>query len=187
MGYTAPTTRASGYLVTAANWNTDLVDNITFLANPPACRVRHSANLSITDSTLTELGVTAGTTACFDTERYDTASLHDTVTNPGRITIPVAGIYLVSFNGHFVSRNDYFQIYADLRLNGTTTIATANIGSFNGVTLSPDIEAHTQYKFAVNDYVTVRVYQDNNANAAANLETQGNFSPEFSATWIGLG
>ena len=31
MGWTNPTTRSTGYLVTAANWNTDLVDNLDFL------------------------------------------------------------------------------------------------------------------------------------------------------------
>jgi hypothetical protein len=33
--YTAPTTRASGYLVTAANWNTDIVENIKYLKDAP--------------------------------------------------------------------------------------------------------------------------------------------------------
>ena len=31
MGWTIPTTRATGYLVTAANWNTDIVDNLKYL------------------------------------------------------------------------------------------------------------------------------------------------------------
>jgi hypothetical protein len=31
MGWTTPTTRATGYLVTAANWNTDIVDNLKYL------------------------------------------------------------------------------------------------------------------------------------------------------------
>lgn len=33
--YTAPTTRASGYLVTAANWNTDIVENIKYFKDAP--------------------------------------------------------------------------------------------------------------------------------------------------------
>ena len=33
--YTAPTTRSSGDLVTAAIWNTDLVENIKYLKDTP--------------------------------------------------------------------------------------------------------------------------------------------------------
>jgi len=31
MAWTAPTTRSTGDLITASNWNTDLVDNLTYL------------------------------------------------------------------------------------------------------------------------------------------------------------
>jgi hypothetical protein len=179
MALIVPTNRTAGEFIEPDDWNQDIVANITFLANPPACRVYNNANISISDISLT--------TVTFNSERYDTASMHSTSSLTSRITIPVAGLYLVTFNGHFVARNDYFQIYADLRLNGTTTIATHNIGSFNGISMSPDIQVHTVYKFAANDYVEARIYQDNNAGAAANLETQANFSPELSATWLGLG
>jgi hypothetical protein len=167
MALIVPTNRTAGEFIEPDDWNQDIVANITFLANPPACRVYNNANISISDISLT--------TVTFNSERYDTASMHSTSSLTSRITIPVAGLY------------DYFQIYADLRLNGTTTIATHNIGSFNGISMSPDIQVHTVYKFAANDYVEARIYQDNNAGAAANLETQANFSPELSATWLGLG
>lgn len=176
--YTAPTTRASGYLVTAANWNTDLVDNITFLANPPACRVYHNTTQSINDAT--------ETTVTFNSERYDTASMHDTATNPERITIGTAGLYIVTFCGMFPGLTTYSAAYCVVRLNGTTNIAIDQRGitAFN---VSHTVGVTTVYKFAANDYIEARVYQDNTASSAQNLLSTGNAFPEFSATWIGLG
>lgn len=180
MGYTAPTTRATGYLVTAANWNTDLVDNITFLANPPACRVYHSVNQSITHGALTTLA--------FNSERYDTASLHDTVTNNSRITIPVAGIYTVTTHVVWQADTDYTRRIVDILLNGATLIARKDDESpGHVVALDEGWALTTAYKFAVNDYVEVRVFQQNTSVGANNVMTFANYSPEFAATWIGLG
>ena len=42
MTYTTPTTRVTGELITAAIWNTDIVDNLTYLLARPA--TEHTAN-----------------------------------------------------------------------------------------------------------------------------------------------
>lgn len=179
MGYTTPTTRASGYIVTAAAWNTDLVENIKFLANPPACRVTHNTTQSLNDA--------VETTVSFNTERFDTNSMHDTVTNNSRITINTAGIYVVGFHGQFAAANDYVNGYGILRLNGTTYISLA--GSDQSVVGISDFQVCTTtlYKFAVNDYIEVRALQNNTASAARNLQQGTAFSPEFWAVWVGLG
>lgn len=187
MAYSAPTTRATGFLVTAAVWNQDVVDNVTFLANPPSCRVRHDAAVSIANNTVVVLGTTAGTTAVFNTERFDTAAMHSTVTNPGRITFPVAGVYMVSFSGNLAAGTDYTHVVGRIRLNGTTVIASRNSGTVADVTTQPDFTLSTIYKFAANDYVEALVYQENAAAAARNLESNAGYSPEFSACWMGLG
>lgn len=179
MAYSAPTTRSTGFLVTAAVWNQDVVDNVTFLANPPACRVYHNANQSVNDNTLTLVA--------FNSERYDTDAMHDTVTNNGRITFNTAGLYIVGFQGRFPAANDFSVAGAYIRLNGSTLIAVNSGG--RALTGSSDLHfgVTTTYKFAAADYIEVQVHQDNTANTARNLEAVANYSPEFWATWIGLG
>jgi hypothetical protein len=159
--------------------NQDLRDNPAFLANPPACRVYHNADQSFADA--------ARATAAFNSERYDTAAMHDTVTNNSRITMPVAGLYLVTFNGHFIGSSDYNLVDCEIRLNGATTIAVSNSLQHNVITAAPRLVVAFVYKYAAGDYVEARPYQDNTSAAARNLQAVGNYSPEFSATWIGLG
>lgn len=86
MGYTAPTTITTGQLVTAALMNAEWVENIKFLANPPAAARRQVAAQSMTNA--------ADTIVNFDT----TDKLVNGVTIPAvnRIQVPVAGVYMVS-------------------------------------------------------------------------------------------
>lgn len=180
MAYTAPTTRTAGEFIDESDWNTDVADNITFLANPPACRVNRTTDQSINDS--------SGTIVLFTAERFDTASMHSTVSNTGRITFPVAGIYLVEFNGLLQAAADYSEIWFMIRLNGATDIARQMIGTVADSTSNIGLSLSTLYKFAANDYVEVLVFHDNSANAARNvLGSIGNYGAEFSAVWVGLG
>ena len=43
MGWTAPTTRATGELITAVEWNTDLVENLKALRDLPAAQIYYSS------------------------------------------------------------------------------------------------------------------------------------------------
>lgn len=146
--------------------------------NPPACRVYNNANQSINDN--------AETTVAFNSERYDTDGMHDTVTNNSRITFNTAGLYVVSFNGAFPGGADYSVIYAYVRLNGATDIVLDQRTPSTFVA-NLALLLFTTYKFAAGDYIEVRVYHDNTANTARNLLTVANFTPEFSAVWVGLG
>lgn len=176
MAYSAPTTRAAGYKVPATVWNQDVVDNVTFLANPPACRVTHSVNQSIADNT--------ETTVAFDTETFDTNSMHDPAVSNSRITFSTAGIYVVQFSGRFEAGTDYDYLQTRLRLNGATVIALTSSHADTTASFEQGVDIMTLYKFAAADYVEVRVYQDNAANAARNLLAS---AINFSACWIGLG
>lgn len=149
-----------------------------FQANPPACRVFHNANQSINDNTVT--------TVTFNSERWDTDSMHSTSVNPERITFNTAGLYIVTFHAAYASAADYDRTTYAIRLNGTTVLAET-ITTDQDATFNPSASVSTVYKFAASDYVEARTYQDNTANAARNLIVAGNQSPEFSATWIGLG
>ncbi len=52
-------------------------------------KLRHSVDQAIVHNTYTFL--------TWDVEDFDAGDLHDFVTNPSRITIPVAGVYEVGF------------------------------------------------------------------------------------------
>lgn len=145
--------------------------------NVPACRVFHSVNQSIPDATSTILA--------FDSERYDTDSMHSTVTNNSRITFNTAGLYLVTVNVEFAAGTyDYASVA--VRMNGTTFLGVSDASQSAGL-FGAGRTVATVYKFAATDYVEARVFQDNGAAAARNVNVAGNYTPEFSATWIGVG
>lgn len=178
MPYTDPGAVTTGTTITST-WGNAVRNAEQYLANPPACRVYHSANQSLTNNVLATLA--------FNSERWDTDTMHDTVTNNSRITFKTAGLYVVSASVVFTADNDYTAIFAGIALGGSTYIAQHIIGTDTDTGFSPAITLTTLYKFAVNDYVVCNVIQKNTSAAANNALASGNASPEFSAVWVGLG
>lgn len=148
--------------------------------NPPACRVFHSVDQSLADATITAIA--------FNSERYDTDTMHDTAVFNTRITFKTPGVYVVTASLAFTGATDYTSLFLGIRLNGLTYIAQASAPGANdsGLNVIALIQS-TQYKFAVNDYVEVLAWHNNTANAARNVLSSANHSPEFSATWVGVG
>lgn len=181
MAYTAPTTRSTGNLITAAQWNTDLVDNISFLANAPSCHVFHSTTQNMVSNT--------PLTVAFNSERHDsTGTMHDNVTNNSRITVPVAGVYVATFSGVVEADNDYNFLYAYIQVNGATILAGTTIGTLTDAGIAPWLNVTTPpYKLAANDYLQVVVAQKNTSAGAHNLASLTNHSPEFAVQWVALG
>lgn len=154
--------------VTAIGANKVGASQITTL---PGCRVFNSANIAVNNTTDTYL--------TFDSERFDTDTMHSTVTNTGRITFTTAGVYTVTGNVRFASTGGGLR-ESWIRLNGTTRIAhddrLAVTGGDNTCCVT------TIYKFAAADYVELGCYQD--SGLARNVVASGNYSPEFSAAWM---
>lgn len=178
MGYVSPGSVTSGGIATAS-WGNAVVADLAFFANPPWCAVNHSAAQSIPHN--------VDTVVAFNAERWDTDTMHDPVTNNSRITIKTAGLYELSFSGEFIAGADYQTHYAYFRLNGTTVIGVGTAGAVTTAGPGCLVNASTIYKFAFNDYVEVLVRQNNAAAAARNLNSVGNYTPEFRAKWGGLG
>lgn len=175
MPYSAPTTVTTGQLVTASLMNTDWGGNITFLANPPSCRVFNNAVINLATS-----GV--GVALTFNSERWDTDTIHDTVTNTDRLTCKTAGLYAIYASVEFaVNATGNRQVF--IELNGATAIAAHS--QLATSTIGTQITVKTIYKLAVNDYVRCIARQD--STAALNVSAFGNYSPEFGMTWVGLG
>jgi hypothetical protein len=96
-------------------------------------------------------------------------------------------VYVVSFTGIVEADNDYNFLYAYIRANGATPLAMTGLGSLLDLGWGPALNLSTVYKFAVNDYVEVRISQKNTSAGAHNLSSLANYSPEFAAQWVSLG
>jgi len=131
-------------------------------------RVYNNANITMTT------GVAAALT--FNTERYDDSAFHSTSVNTSRMTIPVAGKYLIGGTVRFAAnttgqRNIYLQV------NGATIIASVDLDATAALTF--DIDIVTAYSFAAADYIELFAFQNSGGNL--NVTSAGNLSPEF---WV---
>lgn len=177
MAYTVPSTRATDDVITAAQWNADIVENIKFLANPPMVRAIHSLGQNILNVTQTVLS--------FDTEHYDTDNMHSTVTNSSRITVNTAGKYQFGTNVQIQSNSSGFR-EVFLRKNGSVLIAYNLLAPANGnVTIA---NLTTTDTFIVGDYVEVVVYQNSGGTLAVDstVPSGNRYSPLFWATWVSV-
>jgi len=132
----------------------------SFAYTPPMVR--------LTQSTGQVLASGSNQTLTWDTETFDTDSMHSTVTNTSRITFNTAGIYLV---GLFLSLTANTNVNAWI-LHDSRRIVSSNPNSAGG-----GYNMSVLFKFAVNDYIDAQTYSTSAHTAAA--ETT------FWATWVG--
>ena len=141
-------------------------------ASIPAVRVTRTTDQSIANN--------AGTPLAFDSERYDTAAMHDNATNNSRLTAPVAGIYAVTVEIDWLFNATGIR-NLELRRNGATPIATQ--------TVSPpptgDQEVTTQVRLGAGEFVEASVQQ--NSGGSLSVSKANEYSPEFSMTWLAPG
>lgn len=136
-------------------------------------RVYNNADISINDAT--------GTALTYNSERYDTDTIHSTTVNPSRLTVFTAGKYLIIGNVHWDADGSGTGTRTlSLRLNGAT-----NIGR---VRFEPEDEEHvmvvgTIYDLSVTDYVEFVAFQS--SGGALDVESVANLSPEFMMSRIG--
>lgn len=156
----------------------DAWQDINLFSDAPACRVFHNTTQSIPDAT--------ETTVVFNSEYYDNDNMHSTAANTGRITFNTAGVYWITSNIRLASGTDYSQVYIAIRADGTTEIAIQLLTptAFNTVQC---LELTTVHKFAVGQFIELRIWHDNTANAARNVLNNQQSSPIFGATWVSRG
>lgn len=169
MGWTTPRTWVTNEVVTSAQLNTHVRDDLSALAS--CARVYNSANIAISNATNTAL--------TFDSERFDNGGFHSTVTNTGRLTAPFAGVYLIG--AHIAwEPNATGQRLLTLRVNGGTTFASTQN---SGATANDTSSVAAAYALAATDYVEVVVFQD--SGSAKNVNTVSAISPEFWISFMG--
>ena len=141
-------------------------------ATAPAARVFHNAAQSIASSATGPLA--------FNSERFDTDTIHDNVTNNSRLTCKTAGVYVISACVDWTPNASGRRI-VDIFLNAATTIGRVETTSAAVVPLTQTVTV--VYSLAVNDFVEVSVTQL--SGGALNVQSSPNFSPEFSMVRVG--
>lgn len=135
-------------------------------------RVTHSAIQAIPNNTWT--------VPAFNTERYDTDTIHDNGVSNSHLTCKTAGKYIIVGQVNFTADVNGIR-YLVIRLNGATWIAYEGTGLtaagnwYTGVS--------TIYDLALTDYVELLILQ--NSGIPLNLLRTLNYSPEFMMQRIG--
>lgn len=141
----------------------------------PSCRVYNSTNFSVGTSG-------TDTLVTFDSERWDTSSMHSTASNTGRIYAPVAGIYDLKAHLNFAA-NGTGQRYAFFKVNGSRIVALTTQPA--NATIITAVNPSSEVKLNAGDYVEVWAWQ--NSGGALNISASSEYSPDFSMTFVGPG
>jgi len=136
-------------------------------------RVYDSGNITINNSTVTKL--------TFDSERYDTDTIHSTVANTGRLTCNTDGVYLIIANIYWENLDTDGLRMMTILLNNATDIAIVRASPPTALSFGQVIT--TIYELSATDYVEVKVLQD--SGSAEDILASANVSPEFMMSRIG--
>jgi len=142
----------AGSRINAARWKSDVTDAVTFLANPPVFQAYQSAAQSISNSSVTALGM--------DTEVVDTYNGHDTVTNNSRWTCPTgaAGTYVAI--GYFgLAANATGVRLVRINKNGATLPLSQSDLATPGTAVSLATFSIALVQLAVGEYVEAYGFQ----------------------------
>lgn len=163
----------------AADLNTYERDAIEYLHDVPACHASQLVGLgseqSITEGTWTVLNL--------NQEEYDTGSMHSTVTNNSRITVPETAVYFIEGKMEWFPTATSHTLRAALRVNGTTFIAYQS-GATNTSNSVPSPMCVSRIdQLTANDYVELVVlHYDVSGTAALSVHGTGGEAPSLSVT-----
>jgi hypothetical protein len=179
MPWTNPETFTAGQTLTAAsmnliNANVDTLREGRPSAVTPMVKCVRSGDLSLT---------APATIAWNGTDKWDTDSMHDPVTNNSRITFTTAGIYLVVFNAHATmtgtaSTHDYF-----ITGGAAATVLAANFKAVSSYTAATNgsCTVTTMVSSAEFAYVEARISFPSTLSSTLKDDARSSFS----ATWVG--
>jgi hypothetical protein len=123
------------------------------------------------------------TAITLDSERFDPSGLHDPASNPSRITIAKAGIYIVGGNlGWAAHASDQTRRIASISVNGVPGVGTEIARQENhisGITAVTGQAMTVLWSFSANDYVELCGFQ--NSGGALNTLAPASYSPSL---WV---
>lgn len=165
MSYTAPPVVIAGAIYTASEHNTFSVANIIALrATPSNCAAAyHSTTQTVTAGNTTELNL--------DSEDLDTSTMHDTVTNNNRITIPTGGDGRYLCFGHTSQASANGTLH--LRKNGS------NIRSATAASSLPSLTVIGYLALVATDWISL-------AGQAGGSNVDFGSATKSLATWLNV-
>jgi hypothetical protein len=150
MAFSTPATFVAGNILTAAELNTYVRDNVAWLAtDSPSCRAYNTPGQSLPASI---------TTLTFNSERYDNAAMHSTVSQTDRITVPSGGDgkYLVAgwsgVPGHATPGN--YSVHRITQTGTVTLVAAQQAQNINSTAFGPWFTPIGIWSMAAADYFT---------------------------------
>lgn len=138
----------------------------------PHVRVRHSADQSIANATGPHV-------LSFNTEDWDTSSMHSTVSNTSRLVAPQDGLYTIEGAAMWPGNATGIRALY-IRVNGTTTVAQSAHGA--AATYAAVTVVTATYRLQAADYVELLAFQS--SGGALNVLTFDTRSPVFSMRWV---
>ena len=138
----------------------------------PAARATTNLTQSIPNGSVADVTL--------NTEAFDTANLHDNVTNNQRLTAPVAGVYQITGNVRWATNNTGTR-FLDISASSGGRIASVWANATTGNPTDQSISA--TFALAAGASVLLEVFQD--SGGALNLVKNGTDDPNLSMVWIG--
>jgi hypothetical protein len=157
-----------GSVLTASDYN-EVLENSNNFRVPPTVRAVRSSTLSYTYTN----------DVAWNSEDYDTDTMHDNVTNNTRITPTTAGIYLVEFSVHFTFTGTSTTFQNIINKNGS--LAINRFYSVARTTLHRDIIQGIFTANGTTDYFTCSF----DMGGGTSPIIQNNATSYFAATWLG--
>ena len=172
---------ATNYLFTKT---TGVHLNTGWVAINPQAYARHA--VKVHQSSGQSIAYNTTTVVTFDTEDYDSDTLHDNVTNNSRITIPsaLAGIWLLIGTSHYPNPAESGNWVTGIKKNGTTVIGSAGVGAGVGASSSLLATCSIFDLAAAGDYYEMITYQAHSpSGGSATLNTPGT---SFEASYLSV-
>lgn len=178
MAYSSPAAIVTGTVISKTTFGDVVKADLDYLANSPSCRV-------FTTSTAAFVTATWGAIP-FDSESWDTASMHSNSTNNTRVTAPDAGLYVVEGVVCFAAHATGLRL-AGLRVNGSGATGPAWGTNYTNALPTPfpsHVPISAIIKLAVGDYVELVGWQSSGGNLNLFNENGDN---HLAVKWVGQG
>lgn len=182
MAWSTPRTWSVNEKLTAANMNTYVSDELTYLAAPPFCDLYATApgNTSGTANTFTAIP--------FDTEVADTDNMHSTSSTTSRITATTGGLYLVSGGAAIAAQAAASALYLSIYVSGSApSTAWSSMylpASGSGPNINYGLSVSKFVRLAAGQYVELMIACS--ATTVAIVSGAGQTKPWFQARWMSV-
>jgi hypothetical protein len=137
-----------------------------------SCRVYNNANIALPHDTPTVL--------TFNSEDFDNGTMHATASDSGRITFPLAGVYLVTATLRVVCNDAHDTFSMVFKKNGAATYV-GQAGFIADAEGTIPVTCTTIVTLAANDYLEIEASYENADLDATEVEYVAGVSPYFMA------